>query len=557
MAVVKDDQGGVLPGVTVVVVNQSTGERREAVSTEDGSARFTNLVPGPYRVEAELTGFQRWVREGSRSTSRPRPASTSRWRSAASTETLTVTGQAPLLQTQSASVATTVGARAVQEMPLNGRNVLNLISLAPSVVPQGGADGSLTGKNVFAAGNYQIGGGTANQSASFFDGVTVQDTAYGNIVVLTPSPDSVEEFSVQTNSSSAEFGRFTGGVVNMASRSGTNAFRGSMFEFHRNRELNSNTYFGEKAGLEKPPFTQNNFGGTIGGPVLRDKLFFFGSYEGYRNEEGILLRRTVPTAAMRDGDFSDFRNQTTGAVVPIYDPWTQCGINNPGSGAYNGDCGTVPNRLQFPGNIIPSNRINSIARSLLAFPIYADPTVSGPWRNNNYETNAQIGGDNNQLNFRGDYNAQPERPHDRPLHPDGLDQRPGRSLRQRTVERRSVFARALHHHPGDAGQHLDPQLDHGVGCPLRVPALGLRPRAGQPGHQPHAAVRVRADAVRRDLPAQRHPGDGDDSEHRGHQQQHHQHRPDLRRRPHLHVHADADQDQGRPHHQGGRQLAAR
>ena len=108
---------------------------------------------------------------------------------------------------------------------------------------------------------------------------------------------------------------------------------------------------------------------------------------------------------MRAGDFSDFRNQTTGAVVPIYDPWTQCGINNPGSGAYNGDCGTVPNRLQFPGNIIPSNRINSIARSLLAFPIYADPTVSGPWRNNNYETNAQIGGDNNQLNFRSDYNV--------------------------------------------------------------------------------------------------------------------------------------------------------
>ena len=233
----------------------------------------------------------------------------------------------------------------------------------------------------------------------------MQDTAYGNIVVLTPSPDSVEEFSVQTNSSSAEFGRFTGGVVNMASRSGTNAFRGSLFEFHRNRELNSNTYFGEKAGLEKPPFTQNNFGGTFGGPIKQDKLFFFSSYEGYRNQEGILLRRTVPTAAMRAGDFSDFRNQTTGAVVPIYDPWTQCGINNPGSGAYNGDCGTVPNRLQFPGNIIPSNRINPIARSLLAFPIYADPTVSGPWRNNNYETNAQIGGDNNQLNFRGDYNA--------------------------------------------------------------------------------------------------------------------------------------------------------
>ena len=301
LAVVKDDQGGVLPGVTVVIVNQATGERREAVSTEDGSARFTNLVPGPYRVEAELTGFQRWVREGIVVNVQTTPRIDVTLALGSLAETITVTGQSPLLQTQSASVATTVGARAVQEMPLNGRNVLNLISLAPSVVPQGGADGSLTGKNVFAAGNYQIGGGTANQSASFFDGVTVQDTAYGNIVVLTPSPDSVEEFSVQTNSSSAEFGRFTGGVVNMASRSGSNAFRGSLFEFHRNRELNSNTYFGEKAGLEKPPFKQNNFGGTIGGPVLRDKLFFFSSYEGYRNQEGILLRRTVPTPAMRGG----------------------------------------------------------------------------------------------------------------------------------------------------------------------------------------------------------------------------------------------------------------
>ncbi|MCC6988933.1 MAG: carboxypeptidase regulatory-like domain-containing protein, partial [Acidobacteria bacterium] len=404
LAVVKDDQGGVLPGVTVVVTNMSTGERREAVSTEDGSARFVNLVPGPYRLEAELTGFQRWVRENVAVNVQTTPRIDVTLALGSLSETLTVTGQAPLLQTQSASVATTVGSRAVQEMPLNGRNVLNLISLAPSVVPQGGADGSLTGKNVFAAGNYQIGGGTANQSASFFDGVTVQDTAYGNIVVLTPSPDSVEEFSVQTNSSSAEFGRFTGGVVNMASRSGSNSFRGSLFEFHRNKELNSNTFFGERAGLDKPPFTQNNFGGTLGGPVKRDRLFFFSSYEGYRNEEGVLLRRTVPTTAMRAGDFSNFRNQTTGAVVPIYDPWTQCGINNPGTGAYNGDCGTVPNRLQFPGNIIPGNRINSIARSLLAFPIYADPTVSGDWRNNIFEKNAQIGGNNDQFNLRSDYN---------------------------------------------------------------------------------------------------------------------------------------------------------
>ena len=103
---------------------------------------------------------------------------------------------------------------------------------------------------------------------------------------------------MKTSGISAEYGRFTGGVVNMVSRSGSNSFRGTLFEYHRNKALNANTYFGEKAGLDKPPFVQNNFGGVLGGPVLRDKLFFFSSYEGYRNREGVLFRRTVPTAAM-------------------------------------------------------------------------------------------------------------------------------------------------------------------------------------------------------------------------------------------------------------------
>src|SRR5262245_49041596 len=162
----------------------------------------------------------------------------------------------------------------------------------------------------------------------------------------------------------------------MASRSGTNAFHGSGFEYYRNKALNSNTFFGKRAGLDKPPFVQNNFGGSIGGPILRDKLFFFGNFEGYRNREGVLFRRTVPTAAMKAGDFSDYRNLTTGAVVPIYDPWTQCGTVNPGTGVANPVCGPgVPNRQQFANNIIPANRISPIASKFLNFPIYAEPTV--------------------------------------------------------------------------------------------------------------------------------------------------------------------------------------
>src|SRR5205823_14344268 len=138
------------------------------------------------------------------------------------------------MQTEQANLSQVVGSRAVQELPLNGRNVLNLVSLTPGVVPQGSSDGNLTGKNVFAAGNYQIGGGTANQSATYLDGVPVNDT-YGNIVALVPSQDAISEFRVQTNNNSAEYGRYTGGVINMASKSGSNEFHGSAYEFLRNR----------------------------------------------------------------------------------------------------------------------------------------------------------------------------------------------------------------------------------------------------------------------------------------------------------------------------------
>ena len=154
IAVVRDGQGGVIPGATVVLINTATTARREGVSTEDGTIRFVNLVPGTYRLEVELTGFQRFVRDGIAVNVQSTPRIEATLQLGSLQETISVSGEAPLLQTESAAVGTVVGSRAVQELPLNGRNVLNLIRLAPSVVPQGGAEGSLTGKNVFAGGNY-------------------------------------------------------------------------------------------------------------------------------------------------------------------------------------------------------------------------------------------------------------------------------------------------------------------------------------------------------------------------------------------------------------------
>ena len=294
VSVVRDAQGDVIPAAPLVLTNTATGERREGVSAENGEYRFVNLVPGTYRLEVELSGFQRYVRDRIEVNVQSQPRIEIALQLGSLAETIQVTGSSPVLQTENASLGIVVSSRPVQDLPLNGRNVLNLISLAPSVVPQGSSEGSLTGRNVFAAGNYQIGGGTANQSASYFDGVTVQDSAYGNIVVLTPSPDSVAEFRVQTNNSSAEFGRFTGGVINIVSRSGTNSYSGSLFEFHRDKALNSNTFFGKRAGLDKPSFLQNNFGGSLGGPVFKDQLFFFGNYEGLRQVQGTTINIPVP-----------------------------------------------------------------------------------------------------------------------------------------------------------------------------------------------------------------------------------------------------------------------
>ena len=280
ISVTQDAQGGVIPGATVVLTNTATNDRREGVTGADGTYRFVNLVPGTYRLDVELVGFQRYVRDQIVVNVQSTPRIEATLQLGSLQETVSVTGEAPLLQTENASVGTVVGSRAVQELPLNGRNVLNLVAVAPTVVPQGSSDGSLTGKNVFAAGNYQIGGGVANQSASLYDGVPLQDMSYGNIVALTPSPEAVEEFRVQTNNSSAEFGRFTGGVINMVSRSGSNSFRGTVFEYGRNRALNSNTFFGKRAGLDKPPFVQNNFGGVLGGRCSETSCSSFRATKG-------------------------------------------------------------------------------------------------------------------------------------------------------------------------------------------------------------------------------------------------------------------------------------
>jgi len=398
---VTDPSIATLRGARVTLTNVGTDERRQTLTDGEGTYQFLELVPGNYRVDVEMAGFKRATSEQIQVTVASAVRADITLQVGDVNQSVEVQATAPLLQTENSNLSQVVNGRSVEDLPVNGRNILNLVAIVPGVVPQGSTEGNaLTGKNVFAAGNYQIGGGIANQSATYFDGVPA-NAGVGNLTVMVPSPDAVSEFRVQTNSNNAEFGRYAGGVVNVASKSGSNEFHGSAYEFLRNKVLNANTFFANANGTGKPAFTQNQFGATAGGPVKKDKVFFFAAYEGYRQRQGSTFLATVPLPAMNTGDFSGYKN-ASGAVIPIYDPLTQCGQYN------NAACGTgTIQRAPFPGNIIPANRINPVSAKIVAFPMFAPPNQPGqPFTSNiNYSKNAVSGGDNDQYNGRFDWTA--------------------------------------------------------------------------------------------------------------------------------------------------------
>jgi hypothetical protein len=394
---VTDSTGGSVPAASVTITNTGTSDKRAAQTDSNGAYQFVSLVPGTYRVDVEKPGFKRF----SRTEFTVEVQATVRVDAALEIgdvgQVVEVTAQAALLQTDSSALSQVVEGRTVQEMPLNGRNVLNLVSLVPGVVPQGSTSGNPMGNqngggttNVNGWGNYQIGGGMANQSASYLDGSPL-NVSYINAVVLIPTQDAVQEFRVATNNVSPEFGRFAGGVVNLTTKSGTNDFHGSAYEYLRNRDLNANNFFNNRSNIPRSPFTQNQYGVSGGGRLIRDKAFFFGSWENFSYRQGVPTLSTVPTQAMRLGDFS------AAGIPKIYDPLTVCGFyNNPSCPTSNGQ--PVYTRQAFTGNIVPPSRIDPTAAIIK--DTYGLPTQPGIA--NNFATNSPVGGDQHQYNSRGD-----------------------------------------------------------------------------------------------------------------------------------------------------------
>ena len=349
LGTVTDVTGAVHPGAKVTVVNEGTGLTRTMTSDPSGEYIFPSLPTGRYTVMAEVTGFKTLALSNIELGVDQRAKVDLKLETGAISETMTVVGESPLLQTSSSELGTTVTNEQIEALPLNGRNFVNLTRTVPGVlrgIPGANIDGagSLAWR---ASASFSANGQRPRDNNFMLDGVDNNET-WLQTVVIFPSVDSLDEFKLQTSTYSAEFGRSLGGVVNLQIKSGTNSLHGSGFEFMRNDALDANNFFNNRAGRAKPDFKQNQFGGTVGGPVFKNKTFFFGSYQGHRETQGQTALSTVPTLAMRGGDFSELTR-------PIFDPTT---------GA------------QFSGNVIPSGRFDPVAVQILR-QLYPEPNTAG------------------------------------------------------------------------------------------------------------------------------------------------------------------------------------
>src|ERR1700746_47353 len=414
---VSDVSGGAIADAQVTLTNLGTAEKRIQQSGTDGLYSFVNLLPGRYRIDVEKTGFKRVTRpevivEVGQVVRIDLPLQIGEV-----TQTAEVTGETPQLQSETSSLGQVVEERKANELPLNGRNVFNLVSLAPSVVPQGSAGGTPVGVNPFGWGNYQVNGSFGNESAEYLDGQPL-NIGYINLPVVIPTQDSIQEFKVQTSNLGADWGKFSGGVTNLSTKAGTSSLHGEAYEYLRNKIFNANDFFLKSVGRARPPWVQNQFGANAGGPLNfsrlggRNKTFWFVSGEGFRLRTREPFTATVPDAQERAGNFSEICKSgfTAGVcndrgvdasgkpvvIDQIYDP---CG----GIVNAQGTCpGSVTTPTPFPNNILPADRINRTSAKLLN--LWPDPNTPNA-TTNNFTTAAATGGNHNQVVARIDHNV--------------------------------------------------------------------------------------------------------------------------------------------------------
>jgi len=373
LGTVRDSSGGVVVKASVTATEVNTNVRLHLETDSDGNYSSPPLKVGTYTLVAEKAGFQSQTRPNVTLNVQDRVHVDFELQVGSITENVTVASDVSVIQTETSSLGQVVTARQMVDLPLNGRNYLDLATLSSGVVRNEGTNGN-------AGGSFVANGTRGNLNNFMLDGIDNNSNDSGGNVLHT-NVDAIQEFKVQTNSYSAEFGRSGGAVINAVIKSGSNQLHGSVFEFLRNSAMDARDYF-EDPTQKKASFKQNQFGGTIGGPIKRDKLFFFGDYQGTRIRTPMSFVSSVPLPAQRIGDFSGPGDS------PIYDPNTYDGATN--------------SRQPYAGNRIPLGQIVGISQNYMN--LYPDPNQPGKLRNN--YVISPVDPDNlDQMDSRFDYNV--------------------------------------------------------------------------------------------------------------------------------------------------------
>ena len=388
---VRDSTGAAIGGAAVTVTNTQTNAIRSAVTDGSGLYNFPALPPGPYTVKAEFKGFQTAIRNGVDLQVQQTAQIDIALQPGNVHQTVEVTAATQMLATDDATVGTVIENKRITDLPLNGRDFLQLIALSPNVTSGFGAPGQATLRQggSRATEDYSVMGLRSTSNYYTLDGISNTDVNF-NLIIMQPSIDALQEFKVQSGVYPAEFGR-EAAQINVLTKSGTNQFHGTAFEFLRNDYVDAKEYDFVSTSPPKNPFKWNQFGFTLGGPVWipklfngRDKLFFLSNYEGFRVRQSVNALFTVPTPAMRSGNFS--------SLLPgnqLYDPSTKTLING------------VPGGTPFPGNIIPTGKINPVSIKLMQYlPL---PNIVTSTLNNNYQTADQSPTNKDQFNQRVDW----------------------------------------------------------------------------------------------------------------------------------------------------------
>ena len=386
---VTDPGGAFIPEASVTATDPATGRTTSTTTQNDGSYVIPYLPPADYTIAVEKTGFDKALQTGVTLVVNQKSRLDFQLKVGTLTTTVEVTTAAPLVETGTATIGLTIDTRQVTELPLNIRRFGSLPLLMAGTVPDRGGFSSNIFGSPFSEVTYASNGLRGSGNNVLIDGVDSKNMFTGGFSIQ-PSPDAVQEFKVQTQSFSAVFGKNGGSTINLTTKSGTNDFHGSAFEFLRNNVLDSRNFFSQT----RPSYKRNQFGAYLGGPIRKNKTFFFGGYEALRERKGLTYSGQVPTQAMLSGDFSALLSQpdpnTGTAPYRIIDPMS---CPNPPFGA---TC------QAFPGNIVPADRINSVAKVVI--PYFPAPDIPGATTvgSTNFVTNPNRSRNDNQFNGRVD-----------------------------------------------------------------------------------------------------------------------------------------------------------